>query len=1100
MNIGENMKQKMGYRLLILALLISSSTYYTQRISKLVKPTRVVNQGENGEENISEDKNRSWTSGEQERYSSELSKKLEVSSHGRASRSARGLETFANGTVTGTWRSRGPVNMPGAWKFVELDEGTDTLYAVTNGHYGETQFIYKGTLAGDDFKILSGKFPNRFHDLIVVPENGGKRIIAGTENGTVFYSDNSGASWSQASGLPSTGILSTVVNRQDGNKIYTMDKYKIWVSDDNGATFSVLKDFGGDYDNGILYSPRYSSQPGSSNLYLARAGIFYTLEGSTFSKLGTYDGWGELTVGGDSRQFYVVSKAVGSSEQWFVSSNGGVSWSSKTTVGAEYKSATDHFQQELHICASPEDPTIVLGGYTVPILTTDALTSTISYGAYWGWYQVETGYPTQDERHRDWYHPDIAGSYFFYDKNNQLVSLRCTDGGIYRSYTEWVTPGDTRATTVGTYYNITQFGDPTQEAYKSSIMTGAKNHDHIFVGTQDQGTQMIRESSMGEKNLKFDQVAYGDGPIYFTRDGLTGWHMGYRANNARKPFALYSGETFRGHRNSVSDGALSWDPSWRYWNNAVIDDEEPAKRMWIIHEGLQRIEYNGSSLSRTENRFNTSLWVSAFAQSEKTPNTVWALEGGKVYKSTNRGDSFDGGTSTPLSSDGGKEDYGSGWGSPIDDNIVLFSGVSKNSVHSIISTDGGSTWRDITGIYPNVATDGMRGTPDGKFVIASTNLGPYIFVVEEEKWYDLAGADVPFFNGQRVEYLAATSTFRFATWGQGIWDFTMGEVTEPDPFVTVLTPNGGEVYRPSDTIVVNWKSNIDEMFTINLMKDGAFIQKLGEVARSKTVFKHSIPEDFAEGDYQIAVMTSVVGDTSDGSFSISDLTLLPQEKISIESVSSEYDQYFVAEKTLDGDSLSTWFSKIGELPATLVFKLDDFYLLTGLLITPFQSDPGRSIKEYSIEVSTDNSSWSEVGSGEWQEGATDIVQPFTVTEKVQYVRFTINSLFAGVDFASIAEFNLFYSDTPVGVVQKSPNPIHFAITNIQQNTIQFTTPKAGKYTVKIHSIDGRLVMKKTVNFSQGVNRIKFNGELARQISLLSITGEGHSIVEKIRLR
>ena len=61
---------------------------------------------------------------------------------------AGSIESF--GSLNGVWYNRGPNNMPGAFKFAEMLDGTDTIYAVTHNHYsGEfnsKSYIYKGTV------------------------------------------------------------------------------------------------------------------------------------------------------------------------------------------------------------------------------------------------------------------------------------------------------------------------------------------------------------------------------------------------------------------------------------------------------------------------------------------------------------------------------------------------------------------------------------------------------------------------------------------------------------------------------------------------------------------------------------------------------------------------------------------------------------------------------------------------------------------------------------------------------------------------------------------------------------------------------------------
>ncbi len=217
---------------------------------------------------------------------------------GNTYRAPGDIETF--GTLKGGWKNRGPKNMPGAFKFAEMLDGTDTIYGVTHNHYsGEfnsKSFIYKGTIynpktgtAGDDFVNLTPNWPNRYKNLMVFRYNGSVRLVVGIENGPVSYSDDEGQSWNTSSNGP-TLAMSTIINRQDG-RVYSTDGIKVYVSTDGGGNFTVLHDFGsGSYTTAVLYSPRYDVQPDAEEVYLARSGSFYELNGAktSFTLKGSY--------------------------------------------------------------------------------------------------------------------------------------------------------------------------------------------------------------------------------------------------------------------------------------------------------------------------------------------------------------------------------------------------------------------------------------------------------------------------------------------------------------------------------------------------------------------------------------------------------------------------------------------------------------------------------------------------------------------------------------------------------------------------------------------------------------------------------------------
>jgi hypothetical protein len=183
------------------------------------------------------------------------------------------------------------------------------------------------------------------------------------------------------------------------------------------------------------------------------------------------------------------------------------------------------------------------------------------------------------------------------------------------------------------------------------------------------------------------------------------------------------------------------------------------------------------------NLASSATGIQGIAQSRKTPSLVYAMHNGMVFKSTDSGTTWtvlSSASATGMSglSISNSMNRGMGWSSPLDTKIILFASQSGTAVKTVFSKDGGVTWKNVTGtganLFPSTAVNGMAGTEDGKMVFASTNMGPYVFIVNEEAWYPLAvDPKVPIFFGQivYVQKYAGKEYARFSTWGQGVWDF-----------------------------------------------------------------------------------------------------------------------------------------------------------------------------------------------------------------------------------------------------------------------------------------------------------------------------------------
>jgi hypothetical protein len=88
---------------------------------------------------------------------------------------------------------------------------------------------------------------------------------------------------------------------------------------------------------------------------------------------------------------------------------------------------------------------------------------------------------------------------------------------------------------------------------------------------------------------------------------------------------------------------------------------------------------------------------------------------------------------------------------------------------------------------------------------------------------------------------------------------------------------------------------------------------------------------------------------------------------------------------------------------------------------------------------------------------------------------------------------------PLGVTMRSAsNRISgIALARVSSSSVQFTAAAAGKYTVSLYGLDGRLVQSSTVMVSKaGYTNAKFSGKLSPSIYIVKIAGNGAQIVAK----
>jgi hypothetical protein len=579
------------------------------------------------------------------------------------------------------------------------------------------------------------------------------------------------------------------VNKQDNNVLYATDGYKVFRSTDKGTSFSVFFTIGtAKADQARMYTPRWAKQPNAMDVYMAVDKRLFKLNAAktTFDVINSaLPTGGKIGLGGDSRKLWLT---IG--RKWYNSTNAGVNFTYQVTKDWYYSDESEGLHPQYRPGVNPEDPNVFIGGATFPISAHNGGTMQNNDAkSYWGYYQNAVG---NDQKVRINYHPDIQGSQFFYDKKGKLYSLRSTDGGVFVSYNEWQKTSFPDAASIqnNVFYNITLYDIPTQETYRGGFIYGSQSISHLTTGTQDQGWQNTRAVAPTNNMFSWDQVGGGDGPCCITGDGKIGWSYNYQGTGEFKRIQLYNGTTYKGLSGTASTatnftftGATYFTPAVGDWNN--------GNRIWVLGQTLRRIEYNTSTAQTTaleKNLNGTSNYLQGIAQSKVDANLIFAMQGGTVFKSTDRGTNW---TQIAAQSATGMtastENRGMGWASPVDKNLILFASQSGSAVKTVFSKNGGTSWTNVTGsganLFPSAEVNGMAGNAAGSLVFASTSMGPYVFVVNEEKWYPLAvGDDVPVFWGQIVHCMkyGNQEIVRFSTWGQGIWDFELDMTTGID--------------------------------------------------------------------------------------------------------------------------------------------------------------------------------------------------------------------------------------------------------------------------------------------------------------------------------
>lgn len=308
---------------------------------------------------------------------------------------------------------------------------------------------------------------------------------------------------------------------------------------------------------------------------------------------------------------------------------------------------------------------------------------------------------------------------------------------------------------------------------------------NIYAGSQDQGFQ--RSISPDGNIYNFIQSISGDyGHLSSGDDGETIW-------SNYPGFTLY-------YSNPVTGGSslsLDFPGSGHLWLAPLMNDPYNPNQAYLGGGGLTNgnhlfhLTANNYSISYDEGLFNFNGKISSMNYSSIDPRHRYVLtDNGSFYHSSNDGNNWE--ISSSFDGPNAHYFYGSTiWPSQTISEKVLIGGSGYSNPPVYISHDHGESFSDFSEGLPNTLVFKIVGTPDDSYYFAATELGPYVYLSDEETWVDLAGISAPDQTYWSVEFISELNTARFGTYGRGIWDFIIenhdimdGDVNQ-DEFINI---------------------------------------------------------------------------------------------------------------------------------------------------------------------------------------------------------------------------------------------------------------------------------------------------------------------------
>ena len=681
-------------------------------------------------------------------------------------------ETLANGNLIGNWKERGSNNQSGSIEVFDYTSDDDAVYGIGGGGT-----LFKGNLDGNNWTALNEDFQFGTHILKVIPHNGGKRILAAVGK-VIYYSDDNGQSWTASTGFGFYGNWGDddfwnrrqmVVLNDANNTIYyftnTWDTTpwasRVWLfrSTDKGTTFTKIHTFShGNYEEVSFWHPYQSEEV----WVLDQNRINYLDGGSTLhfssNTNGLLSSGDKLLTGHQNGSNNTMYTLVGSNKI-YRSMDNGANWN--------FQGYAPH-AWEVGISVALSDPNKIYLGAVNAYRSSDG-------GMSWTLVNDWTDYYWWDGGDGNALHADIMEIQSFKREDNTEFTLVANHGGLHVSYNNMQSHTNIAASGL----NVSQYYD---------VLTNPSNTDYIYAGSQDQGHQ-VADDANSPGAIDFDQLWSGDyGQMVLTNNNQTLWTMYVNGVVNLYPDAL-TPLTHYPTRRWAMPGA---DRPANGWLLPTSNTSNPNANEILIAGG--NIEGgSGSYLVKlnaltstpytiTPSQYNYDFkahsnsgaaLISAIEASSIAPKIFVATSDGTFFYSNNNGSSWN-----KTLSFGGPPSY---WlygscilASKLNSNLVYLSGSGYSNPGVYKSTNGGQTFTPMDTGLPNTLVVELAANADESLIFAATEVGPYVYVVTDDRWYDMMGMGAPQQFYHSVEFVNnGAGTVRFGTYGRGIWDFAM---------------------------------------------------------------------------------------------------------------------------------------------------------------------------------------------------------------------------------------------------------------------------------------------------------------------------------------
>ncbi|MFZ6009207.1 MAG: WD40/YVTN/BNR-like repeat-containing protein, partial [Bacteroidota bacterium] len=605
--------------------------------------------------------------------------------------------------------------------------------------------IWKTSNGGTSWTPLSDYIAQTGVTSIVVDYSNANIIYIGTGDGYgnldvkgvgVLKSTNGGTTW-QSTGLSWTTsqqyvVSAMVMSPASTSVLMAATSAGLYKTTDGGTTWTLVRS--GRHQD-VKYKPGdantvYATSHNPANIYRSTDG------GSTWSQVTSISGANRINIAVTPANTAVVGAIASRSsdngfEGFYYSTNSGASFTKRSSTpnllgwNANGGDTGGQGWYDLCVAISPTDANKILVGGVNTWLSTNG-------GTNWALNTHWSGASGVTTVHADKH-------FIAFSPLNSNTVIQCNDGGIYRSTNGSSTWSDiTTGLAISMYYRIS---------------TAQTNNEIMIGGTQDNGGR--KRSSTGSWSM----ATGGDGmDVAVDPTNFNMMYSSYPGGNVYR-----SNDQFVNNSVTISNNISSSLRSG--WLSPYTLDPNNAAVIYLGYKDIFKTTNRGDSWTRISTNLSTAN-MSEVAVSKSSPGTVIVTSGTALFKTTNDGGAWS--TITPAGLNGSRIT-----GiviHPTNSNIIWVTLGGYNAGLKVLkSTNGGTSWTNISGTLPNVPFNCIvyeNNSSDALYI--GGDVGVYFINASMSDW-SLFNTSLPNCEVISLDIQYNSKKLRAGTWGRGVW-------------------------------------------------------------------------------------------------------------------------------------------------------------------------------------------------------------------------------------------------------------------------------------------------------------------------------------------